>query len=207
VQCSSVEPSAAQCTEYPCRNLGLNFCHTSLSPPSSSPVHKLLLTLPTPFIPPSLLLLLPLHPSSLPFSLRERWSLVQEEKELLADLEKSSGDKALEKENEKKDQRLGEIYEQLQNINAASSESKARKILFGLGFNKEMQIRPTKYFSGEGVTPATPTLHTAHHTGLHDLSPRTRFEVLRLNPSLPSLITSLSPPPSLSHSPSLSLSL
>jgi ATP-binding cassette, subfamily F, member 1 len=85
---------------------------------------------------------------------------VQEEKELLADLEKSSGDKALEKENEKKDQRLGEIYEQLQNINAASSESKARKILFGLGFNKEMQIRPTKYFSGEGVTPATLTLHT-----------------------------------------------
>jgi ATPase subunit of ABC transporter with duplicated ATPase domains len=130
---------------------------------------------------------------------------VQEEKELLADLEKSSGDRALEKENEKKDQRLGEIYEQLQNINAASSESKARKILFGLGFNKEMQIRPTKYFSGEGVTPATPTLHTAHHTGLHDLSPRTRFEVLRLNPSLPSLITSLSPPLSLSFSLTLPL--
>ena len=84
---------------------------------------------------------------------------MQEEKELLADLEKSSGDKTLEKENEKKDQRLGEIYEQLQNINAASSESKARKILFGLGFNKEMQIRPTKYFSG----PRVP-LQRAHYT-------------------------------------------
>ena len=87
---------------------------------------------------------------------------MQEEKELLADLEKSSGDKTLEKENEKKDQRLGEIYEQLQNINAASSESKARKILFGLGFNKEMQIRPTKYFSGPRAAPATRTLSSKH---------------------------------------------
>jgi ATPase subunit of ABC transporter with duplicated ATPase domains len=98
---------------------------------------------------------------------------VQEEKELLADLEKSSGDKALEKENEKKDQRLGEIYEQLQNINAASSESKARKILFGLGFNKEMQIRPTKYFSGE-LDLLLP--HTARHTGLQPLTHRTHYQ-------------------------------
>ena len=56
--------------------------------------------------------------------------------------------KGKEKENEVKDQRLGEIYEQLRLINASSKESKARKILFGLGFNAEMQIRPTKYFSG-----------------------------------------------------------
>lgn len=80
--------------------------------------------------------------------IRERWSLVQEEKEILAHLDKTSNDKTQEKENEKKDQRLGEIYEQLQIMNASSSESKARRILFGLGFNKEMQIRPTKYFSG-----------------------------------------------------------
>lgn len=75
---------------------------------------------------------------------------MQEEKEILAHLEKTSNDKTQDKENEKKDQRLGEIYEQLQIMNASSSESKARRILFGLGFNKEMQIRPTKYFSGEG---------------------------------------------------------
>ena len=81
-------------------------------------------------------------------TLRERWSLVQEEKEILAHLDKTSNDKTQEKENEKRDQRLGEIYEQLQIMNASSSESKARRILFGLGFNKEMQIRPTKYFSG-----------------------------------------------------------
>ena len=73
---------------------------------------------------------------------------MQEEKQLLLDLEKNATDKGKEKENEVKDQRLGEIYEQLQLINASSKESKARKILFGLGFNAEMQIRPTKYFSG-----------------------------------------------------------
>ena len=82
---------------------------------------------------------------------RERWNLVQEEKQLLLDLEANANNKELEKENEKKDLRLGEIYEQLQLINASSKESKARKILFGLGFNAEMQIRPTKYFSGDKI--------------------------------------------------------
>ena len=71
---------------------------------------------------------------------KERWALIQEEKQLLADLEKAP--------DEAKDSRLGEVYEQLNQINAASSESKARRILFGLGFDAEMQIRPTKYFSG-----------------------------------------------------------
>eukprot|EP01039_Chlorochromonas_danica_P004459 gene4459-4884_t len=69
-----------------------------------------------------------------------RWELVQEEKALLAALEK--------KADEAKDQRLGEVYEQLANIGAAAAESRARRILFGLGFDAEMQVRPTKYFSG-----------------------------------------------------------
>lgn len=46
------------------------------------------------------------------------------------------------------DTRLGEIHEQLDIIGAASAESKARRILFGLGFDKEMQGRATKFFSG-----------------------------------------------------------
>jgi len=70
-----------------------------------------------------------------------RWALVQEEKEIMAELEKSGA-------NEKLDTRLGEVYEQLSIIGAASAESKARRILFGLGFDQEMQIRPTKFFSG-----------------------------------------------------------
>jgi ATP-binding cassette subfamily F protein 1 len=71
---------------------------------------------------------------------KERWDLVQEEKQLLEDLKKGS--------NEKLDVRLGEVYEALAACGAASAESKARRILFGLGFDAEMQVRPTKYFSG-----------------------------------------------------------
>jgi ATP-binding cassette subfamily F protein 1 len=59
---------------------------------------------------------------------------------LLKELEKKADDA--------KDQRIGEIYEQLAQIGAASAESKARRILFGLGFDAEMQIRPTRFFSG-----------------------------------------------------------
>eukprot|EP01040_Poterioochromonas_malhamensis_P020265 gene20265-24151_t len=70
-----------------------------------------------------------------------RWDLVQEEKAINKLLEKNP-------EDEKANVRLGEIYEQLTQINAAASESKARRILFGLGFDGEMQVRPTKYFSG-----------------------------------------------------------
>lgn len=71
---------------------------------------------------------------------RERWNLLIEEKEILKELEMGPND-AL-------DSRLGEIHEELATINAEAAESKARRILFGLGFDAEMQIRPTKYFSG-----------------------------------------------------------
>jgi len=76
---------------------------------------------------------------------RQRWNLIQEEKEILKDL--TSGP------NEALDVRLGEIYEELATINSEAAESKARRILFGLGFDAEMQIRPTKYFSGIIVLP------------------------------------------------------
>lgn len=69
-----------------------------------------------------------------------RWELVQEEKKLLEDLAKGP--------NEAKDVRLGEVYQELDNIGAHSAESKARRILFGLGFDAEMQVRSTKFFSG-----------------------------------------------------------
>lgn len=69
-----------------------------------------------------------------------RWALVEEEKEILKSLDKKADDA--------KDSRLGEIHEQLAQIGASSAEAKARRILFGLGFDAEMQIRPTKFFSG-----------------------------------------------------------
>jgi ATP-binding cassette, subfamily F, member 1 len=70
-----------------------------------------------------------------------RWALVQEEKEILNIIEKNGS-------NEKLDERLGVVYEELAACGAESAEAKARRILFGLGFDAEMQVRPTKYFSG-----------------------------------------------------------
>uniref|UniRef100_A0A1S4LG95 Uncharacterized protein n=2 Tax=Ixodes scapularis TaxID=6945 RepID=A0A1S4LG95_IXOSC len=40
------------------------------------------------------------------------------------------------------------VYEELQVIGADSAESRARRILAGLGFTREMQDRPTNHFSG-----------------------------------------------------------
>ncbi|OQR74601.1 ATP-binding cassette sub-family F member 1-like [Tropilaelaps mercedesae] len=48
----------------------------------------------------------------------------------------------------KDQERLNEVYEELQAIGADSAESRARRILAGLGFDKQMQDRPTKQFSG-----------------------------------------------------------
>jgi len=59
--------------------------------------------------------------------------------------------KALEAEQEKgKDvaAKLSEVYEELRAIGADQAEPKARRLLAGLGFNKEMQDRATNKFSG-----------------------------------------------------------
>jgi ATP-binding cassette subfamily F protein 1 len=69
-----------------------------------------------------------------------RWELIQEEKRIMKALE-SKVDDAL-------DTRLGEVHAELAIIGAASAESRARRILFGLGFDAEMQTRATKFFSG-----------------------------------------------------------
>ncbi|XP_019875393.1 ATP-binding cassette sub-family F member 1 [Aethina tumida] len=45
-------------------------------------------------------------------------------------------------------ERLNEVYAELKAIGADSAEPKARRILAGLGFDKEMQDRATKNFSG-----------------------------------------------------------
>ncbi len=43
---------------------------------------------------------------------------------------------------------LRQVYERMQEINAASAEARASKILHGLGFTKVMQARQTNLFSG-----------------------------------------------------------
>ncbi|RHY28740.1 hypothetical protein DYB32_007635 [Aphanomyces invadans] len=70
----------------------------------------------------------------------ERWALLQEEASLLQQLE--------ENPNDQLDERLNEVYEQLASMNASAAEARARRILFGLGFDSDMQEKVTKDFSG-----------------------------------------------------------
>jgi len=70
-----------------------------------------------------------------------RWNLIEEERILNAALD--SGD-----EDPKKLARLQKVYEELNSIGADSAEAKARRILYGLGFDLDMQTKPTKMFSG-----------------------------------------------------------
>ncbi|KAE8683690.1 ABC transporter F family member 4 [Hibiscus syriacus] len=45
-------------------------------------------------------------------------------------------------------ERLAELYDKLQILGSDAAEAQASKILAGLGFTKEMQVRPTRSFSG-----------------------------------------------------------
>lgn len=45
-------------------------------------------------------------------------------------------------------ERLNEVYTELKAINADAAEPKARRLLAGLGFTKEMMDRPTNKLSG-----------------------------------------------------------
>lgn len=67
---------------------------------------------------------------------RERTELFEEEAKLLSD---TSG---------KGTERLTQVYQRLQTIDAYSAESRVASILCGLSFTPEMQQRPTKSFSG-----------------------------------------------------------
>ncbi|XP_044529663.1 ATP-binding cassette sub-family F member 1 isoform X3 [Gracilinanus agilis] len=69
----------------------------------------------------------------------KRLKLLEEEKRLQGRLEQGD-DAAAEK--------LEKVYEELRAMGAAAAEAKARRILAGLGFDPEMQNRPTQKFSG-----------------------------------------------------------
>jgi len=72
---------------------------------------------------------------------KKRWELIEEERMLTQVIE--NGD-----EDPKKLARLQNVYEELSSMGADSAESKARRILYGLGFDVGMQTKPTKMFSG-----------------------------------------------------------
>ncbi|KAH8261350.1 hypothetical protein KR044_007659 [Drosophila immigrans] len=71
----------------------------------------------------------------------ERTRLLTREKEILAALNSGVQDAALSSE-------LSETYAALQNIEADKAVARASVILKGLGFDADMQLRPTKSFSG-----------------------------------------------------------
>lgn len=71
----------------------------------------------------------------------ERTRLLSREKEIMSLLNSGTQDTALNTE-------LSEIYTQLQNIEADKAIARASVILKGLGFDTDMQARPTKSFSG-----------------------------------------------------------
>ncbi|EDO28632.1 predicted protein, partial [Nematostella vectensis] len=50
--------------------------------------------------------------------------------------------------DESANEKLKEVYVEMEAIGAASAESRARRILSGLGFTTEMQQRPVNHFSG-----------------------------------------------------------
>ncbi|XP_054722316.1 ATP-binding cassette sub-family F member 1-like [Uloborus diversus] len=68
-----------------------------------------------------------------------RCQLMDEMRELEAEMAKG---------NIKKQDRLNQVYEEWRIIGADSAEARARRILSGLGFTREMQDRQTRYFSG-----------------------------------------------------------
>ncbi|KAH8295760.1 hypothetical protein KR018_007764 [Drosophila ironensis] len=71
----------------------------------------------------------------------ERTRLLTREKEILVALNNGVQDAALSNE-------LSETYAALQNIEADKAVARASVILKGLGFDADMQLRPTKSFSG-----------------------------------------------------------
>nr|KAF6503637.1 ATP binding cassette subfamily F member 1 [Rousettus aegyptiacus] len=69
----------------------------------------------------------------------KRLKLLEEERQLQSQLEQGDDTAA---------ERLEKVYEELRATGAAAAEAKARRILAGLGFDPEMQNRPTQKFSG-----------------------------------------------------------
>lgn len=79
----------------------------------------------------------------------ELMELREEEEQLNKQLQESSLEEQPKGfDADEASQRLNEVYERMQEINAASAEARASKILHGLGFTKVMQARQTNLFSG-----------------------------------------------------------
>ncbi|CAO2819825.1 unnamed protein product [Amaranthus hypochondriacus] len=74
--------------------------------------------------------------------------LVRLRKEAASLQNAASADDSADADGDDAGERLAELYEQLNVLGADAAEAQASKILAGLGFTKEMQVRATKSFSG-----------------------------------------------------------
>jgi len=75
-------------------------------------------------------------------------SVLQDLEEERARLEKEAEELAMSEDESEAQERLNELYETLDEMDVHTAESRAAKILHGLGFSKEMQHKKTKDFSG-----------------------------------------------------------
>ncbi len=75
-----------------------------------------------------------------------RWNLLEEEKALMAAIDAGE-------EDPKKFTRLQDVLDELNTIGASSAEAKARRILFGLGFDGEMQTKVSKRLNYHQIIP------------------------------------------------------
>lgn len=66
----------------------------------------------------------------------------------LSESEDTTGSMSLEEQQEQIMELLNTVYERLDELDAATAETRARSILKGLGFTHEMQSKKTKDFSG-----------------------------------------------------------
>lgn len=66
----------------------------------------------------------------------------------LSESEDTTGSMSFEEQQEQIMELLNTVYERLDELDAATAETRARSILKGLGFTHEMQSKKTKDFSG-----------------------------------------------------------
>ncbi|XP_050383373.1 ABC transporter F family member 4-like [Argentina anserina] len=81
-------------------------------------------------------------------SANEELVKIREEVAALQNSDSAPGDGEEDSHDDDAGEKLAELYEQLQLMGSDAAEAQASKILAGLGFTKDMQVRPTKSFSG-----------------------------------------------------------
>lgn len=81
-------------------------------------------------------------------SANEELVKLREEAAALQNSDSASGGDEEDSLDDDAGEKLAEVYEKLQLMGSDAAEAQASKILAGLGFTKDMQVRPTKSFSG-----------------------------------------------------------